>query len=156
MQNPPPGQQEYGNAYNPPPPGTNQQKSAVGLEPNIAAALSYIWIVGLIFFIMEKENRFIRFHALQSILYGVVWVVAVLVLSIVNVIIAVVVGVVASAAGDAGSFVGTIIWLISMFIWLVFPLVYLGTLVLAAVQAYQGKTFKLPIIGNMAERIVNK
>jgi uncharacterized membrane protein len=49
-----------------------------------------------------------------------------------------------------------IVWLISMFIWLVFPLVYLGTLILAAVKAYQGKTFKLPIIGNMAERMVNK
>jgi uncharacterized membrane protein len=155
MQNPPPGQQEYGNAYNPPPPGTSQ-KSAVGLEPNIAAALSYIWIVGLIFFIMEKENRFIRFHALQSILYGVLWIVAVIVLSIVNVVIAIVFGVVASAAGDAGALVGMIVWLISMFIWLVFPLVYLGTLILAAVKAYQGKTFKLPIIGNMAERMVNK
>jgi uncharacterized membrane protein len=155
MQNPPPGQQEYGTAYNPPPPGTSQ-KSAVGLEPNIAAALSYIWIVGLIFFIMEKENRFIRFHALQSILYGVVWIVAVFVLAIVNIIIGVIFGVVASAAGDAGAFVGMIVWLISMFIWMVFPLVYLGTLILAAVKAYQGKTFKLPIIGNMAERMVNK
>ena len=155
MQNPPPGQHEYGTAYNPPPPDTSQ-KSGVGLEPNIAAALSYIWIVGLIFFIMEKENRFIRFHALQSILYGVVWIVAVFVLAIVNIIIGVIFGVVASAAGDAGAFVGMIVWLISMFIWLVFPLVYLGTLILAAVKAYQGKTFKLPIIGNMAERMVNK
>jgi uncharacterized membrane protein len=156
MQNPPPGQQEYGNAYNAPPPGTNQQKSAVGLEPNIAAALSYIWIVGLIFFIMEKENRFIRFHALQSILYGVVWVVAVIVLMIVNVIIAIAFGVVASATGEASTIVGMIVWLLSMFIWLVFPLVYLGGLIFAAVKAYQGKTFKLPIIGNMAERMVNK
>ena len=42
-----------------------------GLDPNIAAAISYIWIVGVIFFILEKENKFVRFHALQSILFGV-------------------------------------------------------------------------------------
>ncbi len=41
------------------------------MDPKIAAAISYIWIVGVIFFILEKENKFVRFHALQSILFGV-------------------------------------------------------------------------------------
>jgi uncharacterized membrane protein len=68
----------------------------------------------------------------------------------------IVAGVAAGAAGDAGAVVGFVIWIIAMLIWLVVPLAYVGTLILAAVKAYQGKTFKLPIIGNMAEKIVNK
>ena len=45
------------------------KKLACGLTPNLAAALSYvgIWITGLIFFLIEKDN-FVRFHALQSTL----------------------------------------------------------------------------------------
>jgi uncharacterized membrane protein len=72
------------------------------------------------------------------------------------VILAVVVGAAAGAAGDAGGIFGMLIGLISMLVWLIFPLAFLGLLILAAVKAYQGKTFKLPIIGNIAENIVNK
>lgn len=153
MQNPPPEQPGYGSSYSPPPPA---QKTGLGLEPNIAAALSYFWIVGLIFFFIEKENRFVRFHAMQSVLYGVLWTVVVIVLVVVNVVIAIIAGVAAGAAGDAGAIVGLIVWLLALLIWLVIPLVYIGTLVLAAVKAYQGKTFRLPIIGKMAENIANK
>lgn len=155
MQNPPPGQQNYGSPSSMPPPGT-APKSSTGMEPNLAAALSYIWIVGLIFFFIEKENRFIRFHAMQSVLYGLVWTVIMIVLGIINAIIFVAFAAAASAAGDAGGAIGLVISLISTLIWLVVPLLYLGTLILAAVKAYQGKTFKLPIIGNIAEKIVNK
>jgi uncharacterized membrane protein len=154
MQNPPPEQPGYGSSPSAPPPPP--QKSGLGIEPNLAAALSYIWIVGLIFFFIEKENRFIRFHAIQSVLYGVLWSVVIIVLVIVNVVVAIIAGVAAGAAGDAGAIIGLIIYLIALLIWLVIPLIYLGTLILAAVKAYQGKTFRLPIIGRMAENIVNK
>jgi uncharacterized membrane protein len=43
----------------------------MGLEAHIAAGLSYIWILGLIFFFVEKSNRFVRFHAAQAILLGI-------------------------------------------------------------------------------------
>jgi uncharacterized membrane protein len=47
-------------------------KSALGLDGNVAAALGYpIGIIAIISLIMEKENRFVRFHALQSILLHV-------------------------------------------------------------------------------------
>ena len=135
MQNPPPGQQ-----------------SSIGLAPNVAAAISYIWIVGLVLFFIEKENRFIRFHAMQSVLYGVTWTVAMIVLAILNTILVVVFGVASAAAGDPG-FIGLIVSLISMVIWLVVPLIYIGGLILGAVKAYQNTKFKFPIIGNMAEKI---
>jgi uncharacterized membrane protein len=155
MQNPPPDQQNYGTPYSPPPPSTGP-KSPLGLEPNIAGALSYIWIVGLIFFFIEKENRFIRFHAMQSVLYGLLWTVVMIVLMIVNVIIAIVATAGAAAAGSGGGIISMLVWLVSMVIWLVVPLAYLGGLILAAVKAYQNQWFKLPVIGNMAEKIANK
>ena len=139
MQNPPPGQ-----------PST--QQTSLGLAPNVAAALSYIWIVGLILFFMEKDNRFVRFHAMQSVLYGIAGSVVMIVLAILNVIIAIIFGVASAAAGDPG-FIGLIVSLISMVIWLIIPLVYVGGLILAAVKAYQNTKFKFPIIGNMAEKI---
>jgi uncharacterized membrane protein len=142
MQNPPPGQ---------------PAKSGVGLDQNVASAISYIWIVGLIFFFMEKENKFIRFHAMQSILYGISMSVLMIVLIIINVILAIIVTAVAGTAGSVvGSIVGLIVWLITALIWLVVPLLFLIGLILAAVKAYQGNMFKLPIVGNMAEKIVNK
>jgi uncharacterized membrane protein len=136
-----------------PPP---RQPSSIGLDQNIAAALGYIWIVGLIFFFMEKENKFIRFHAMQSVLYGVLWTVVMIVLVILSVIIAIIGGVAASAAGNAGGIVGLIVSLISLVIWLIVPLLYLIGLILGALKAYQGKMFKLPLIGNMAEKIASK
>ena len=45
--------------------------TSMGMQPNIEAGLSYVlgWVTGLIFFLMEKQNRFVRFHAMQSILF---------------------------------------------------------------------------------------
>jgi len=136
MQNPPPGQQ-----------------SSTGLAPNVAGALSYIWIVGLIFFFIEKENKFIRFNGMQSVLYGVLWFVVMIVLVILSTVIAIISGVASAAAGDAGGLIGMLLWLISMIVWLFLPLVWVIGLILCAIKAYQGKVFKLPIIGNMAEKI---
>jgi uncharacterized membrane protein len=136
MQNPPPGQQ-----------------SSIGLAPNVAGAISYIWIVGLVFFFIEKENKFIRFHAMQSVLYGAGWTVVMIVLAIVSMIIGIIFGVAATAAGEAGGCVVLVVQLISMLIWLIIPLIYLAGLIFGAVKAYQGAIFKFPIIGNMAEKI---
>ncbi|HKE60109.1 MAG TPA: hypothetical protein VKB46_25535 [Pyrinomonadaceae bacterium] len=136
MQNPPPG-----------------QTSSLGMQPNLAAALGYIWIVGLIFFFIEKENKFIRFHSMQSVLYGALWVVLGIVLGILGAIIAIIGGVAANAAGSAGGLIGALLSLIYVVIWMILPLVYLGGLIFGAIKAYQNTAFKFPIIGNMAEKI---
>ena len=155
MQNPPPGQQNYGNAYGAPPPPSGS-KSATGLDANIAAAISYIWIVGLIFFFLEKENKFIRFHAMQSILFGASWSVVMIALVFIGMIFTFIGAAAAATAGDAiGGLFSIVIALIWMLIWLV-PLALFVGLVLTAIKAYQGQIVKLPIIGNIAERIVNK
>jgi len=155
MQNPPPGQQQgYGTPVGSSPPGA--AKSGSGLEPNIAAALSYIWIVGVIFYLLEKENRFIRFHAMQSILFGIANTVLMMVLVVVAMILTFIsIGTSAAIGGAIGSLVGLLVWLIWMLFWLIAMALFVG-LIFAAVKAYQGQMFKLPIIGNMAEKIVNK
>jgi uncharacterized membrane protein len=163
MQNPPPGQQNYGSAPSTPPPGTpspGTSQTGSGLDPKVAAAISYIWIVGLIFFFIEKENKFVRFHAMQSILFGIANSVIMMLLAIVATILTVVFTIGAAAASAAGSgglgaIVGLFVWLIWLVFW-VLAMVFLVGVIFAAVKAYQGQKFKLPIIGNMAEKIVNK
>jgi uncharacterized membrane protein len=154
MQNPPPGQQNYGTPSASPPAGTPATGS--GLDPKVAAALSYIWIVGLIFFFIEKENKFIRFHALQSVIFGIATSIVMFVLAILAVIMTFAFGIGgAMVGGGIGAIIHLLVWLIWLLFWLVGLALLLG-LIFAAVKAYQGITFKLPIIGNMAEKIVNK
>ena len=159
MQNPPPGQANYGSQPGAPTPGTSGTVTV--LDPKIAAAISYIWIIGLIFFFIEKDNRFIRFHAMQSILFGIANSVIMGVLAIIAFILTVVFTIGGAAAatatgsGGVGTIVGLFVWLIWLIFWLL-ALVFLVGLVFAAIKAYQGQKFKLPIIGNMAEKIVDK
>jgi len=130
-------------------------KSALGLDGNLAAALGYpIGIIAIICLIMEKENRFVKFHALQSILLHVGFIVLVIVLSILGTILAVA-GVAASAATNSGA-IGGIVGMLLGLVWLVIIVAYLGGLIFAAVKSYQGAQFKLPVIGNMAEKFANK
>ena len=57
------------------------EKTSTGLEANLAAALSYLvgFVTGIIFLLVEKDNKFVRFHAMQSILlsagFTVLWIV---------------------------------------------------------------------------------
>jgi uncharacterized membrane protein len=151
MQNPPPSQPGSGTPVGNPPPGP-----AIGLEPNIAAALSYIWIVGVIFYLLEKENRFIRFHAMQSILFGIANSLIMMVLAVIAFVLTFVFGFGgAMAGGGLATLVTLVIWLMWMLFWLI-GLVLFATLIFSAVKAYQGQKFKLPIVGNMAENIVSK
>src|SRR5215213_8757760 len=57
------------------PPPVQASKSSTGLDENVAALLSYIfgWVSGLIFFLIEKDSRLVRFHAMQSILFNVLF-----------------------------------------------------------------------------------
>ena len=134
----------------------NTGKSALGLEGNIAALLGYIiWPVALVCVIIEKENKFVRFHAIQSLLYHAAIIVVIIVLMVVSVILGIV-GLAASSASDAGGAIGGILGSLISLIWMVIVLAYLAGLIFAAVKAYGGNWFKLPVVGNMAEKLANK
>ena len=146
MQNSPYDQQGYRQ-----PPNSGQGNSSTGLQPNIAALISYLIspITSIVFLVLEKENRFVRFHAMQSLLFGV----AIIVLSIaVNIVMTILIGVIGSASNVLGSLLG-LLW---MLLWLALMLGIFVGWVLCLVKSYQGQTFKLPFIGDMAERMVNK
>ena len=154
MQNPPPGQQNYGTPSGSPPPTSSSPLG--GLDPKIAAAISYIWIVGVVFFILEKENKFVRFHALQSILFGVANSVIMILLGILAFVLTFVFGIGgAMVGGPMQSLVSLLIGLVWLLFWVIGLLMFAG-LIFAAVKAYQGQKFKLPIIGNIAENMINK
>jgi uncharacterized membrane protein len=107
------------------------------MEENLAAALCYIPIIGLVFLLVPpyNKNRTIRFHAWQSLLYFAAWVVVAIGLGVLGVLL-----------GFAHLWV---IWgLLSRLVELAF---FLG-LIFAAVKAYQRERLFLPIIGPIAEK----
>ena len=132
--------------------------SALGLDGNLAAALGYpIGILAIICLIMEKENRFVKFHALQSILLHVAIMVVGIALGIIFMIIGIILGVASAAANSsAGGGLAAIFGLLSFLVWIIILVAYIGGLIMAAVKSYNGVMFKLPIIGNLAEKWTSK
>jgi uncharacterized membrane protein len=134
---------------NPPPAPVG--KSSTGLDENIAALLAYVfgWISGLIFFLIEKDSKLVRFHAMQSLLFNVGVGVLCFILWIIFFVIYFIANQVASA-------MGSVIGLLGMLLWLVLGVCILAAWILCLVRAYQGQYFKLPVIGNLAEKFANK
>ena len=125
-------------------------KSSMGMEENIASMLCYIvvWVTGFIFFFMEKENKTIRFHALQSIL-------TFLPLTVIGWIFYGPLGISYTRysnpyGGGYGYGIPTvsIFWYIGMLINVVMFILWL----ILVFKAYKGEKFKLPIIGDIAEK----
>ncbi len=105
-------------------------KSSTGLDANLVGLLAYTLgvITGLAFFLIEKESKFVKFHAMQAILFSV----AMFILS-------------------------TVLAFIPVIGWALIPLVQLAALVvwiIAMVKAYKGEWFQLPVIGKIAAKQV--
>ena len=134
-----------------PPPVQTATKSSTGLDENIAALLSYLlgWVGGLIFFLIEKDSRLVRFHAMQSILLSAIALVVGVGLWIVTLIFAII----GSMLAD---FLGGIIWLLFTLLICAFGLALFVGAILCMVKAFQGQYFKLPVIGNFAEKFSAK
>ncbi|MDP8230217.1 MAG: DUF4870 domain-containing protein [Candidatus Gorgyraea atricola] len=106
----------------------NLGETSMGMQPNLAALLCYLlgWITGLIFFLVEKKNKFVRFHAMQSIVvFGG--------LAVINIVLLVV--------PVIGALIGLLLSLLALVLW-----------ILLMIKAYQGEMFKLPIAGDIAEK----
>lgn len=97
-----------------------------GGDDNLMAALSYIWIISIVMLLTKKDSEFIQFHAKQGlVLFGI----------------------------------SIVLWVISIplfFLWMVNSLVYLVLFVAAVVgfiKAYGGEKYKIPVVGDIAEKI---
>jgi uncharacterized membrane protein len=148
---PPYGQPLYGQPPYPPP-GTSSQwgPSSIGVEPNIAAGLGYlVSIVAIIFFFMEKRNRFVKFHNAQAILLTIAYLVF---FGLWFVAFFVVVGL--SANGDpqtSSTVAGLGLILMSLCIGVI-ALLYLGLWIWGMIAAFTGRVVKFPLIGAIAQR----
>ena len=126
-------------------------KSSTGLDENVAALLSYIfgWISGLIFFLMEKDSRLVRFHAMQSILLNVSFIVILIALYIAWAVVVIVLAMISDVLASIGG-------LLFGLLILVFFIAILIAWVMCLIKAYGQQYFKLPIIGNFAEKFSQK
>ncbi|MEO6212797.1 MAG: hypothetical protein ABIP65_04140 [Vicinamibacterales bacterium] len=103
------------------------EKTATGLDQNVAAALAYVlgWISGIAFLLVEPSNTFVRFHAWQSIIvFGAL-----------------------SIAWFVSLALGLIFW---FFAFVVIPPLSAILWLLLMFKAYRGERYKLPFAGDMA------
>ena len=148
QQNTPPGSyQQYG--YQPYPPGQQQygyqqpygapqmgdvgplERTSLGMRARSAGLLCYLfgWVTGLIFFLLERESRFVRFHAMQSILFFGS-------LSILEEVFSHL-----PLFGPIGGALGLVM--------------FIGWIVLM-VKANRGQYYKLPLFGDLADRLIGQ
>ena len=125
-------------------------KSSLGIEGNAAAALAYIGPFNIVFAIIEKENRFVRFNAFQSLMAGL----TLLVIDMAAVVLGMILTFVFIAAKAQG--LVALIWMLLWLVIMIGSLVFIIFIIMAAVKAYQRQMFKLPLAGNWAESIVRK
>jgi uncharacterized membrane protein len=117
--------------------------SGTGLAPNVAGALCYLFmpITGILFLVVEKESRFVRFHAAQATIIGVGFFVLNIGLSIVGMILGQI-PIINIIAGLAGLLLYMVLALGGFLLWLF--LMY---------QAFQGNEWEFPVAGGHARRL---
>jgi len=108
-----------------------ENKTSLGLTENQTAALAYVlgWATGLVVYLMEKDNKNLRFHAMQSIVFfGLV--------TVVNMIL--------------GGFY--YVWMLTQLVNVIALVVW----VICLVKAYQGEKFRIPVIADFVEKQLGK
>ncbi|MEO7539406.1 MAG: hypothetical protein ABIV21_05225 [Pyrinomonadaceae bacterium] len=125
----------------------NSGKSALGLDANVAAGLAYLPVCGInlimsiIIIATDKTNKLARFHAFQSLLLlgtGI----------ILYIIAAMVIGVAAAANSSILVMLGSLLWFVVI-------IGMLGAIIFACIKAFMGQMFKLPVLGDMADKWSN-
>ncbi|HEX4632100.1 MAG TPA: DUF4870 domain-containing protein [Chthoniobacterales bacterium] len=127
-----------------PAPGANTT-TTTGLPPNVAAALACIPLIGgLVFYILEKHDQFVRFYAMQSIIFGGIWFLFNLASWILHLIL-VVIPVVGWAMAGLWVFVSALVHL-GLFV----------VMIIAMVKAFSGVRWDIPYIGPIARKQVGE
>ena len=127
----------------PPPPAADYSAPAVSAAPlaeNVAGMLAYFTIIPAIIFLLIEpysHNRFVRFHSFQCLFVAVGLVIVDVVLMIVSAIF---------------HLVPVIGWFVAALMWPLYSLAILVLWLLLVIKAYQHQIYKLPVVGDMAER----
>lgn len=109
-----------------------------GLSDNAAGGLAYITIIPAIIFLIVapyNRSRFVRFHSWQCIFLAIAWIVVDVGLIILGRI---------PGVGLLDLIIGPLVGIAFFILWLI-----------ALIQAFSGKMFKLPILGDLAEKQAN-
>ncbi len=123
-------------------------KTSMNLEENVASALCYVltWVTGIVFLILEKENKTVKFHAMQSILTFIP-------LQIIGFILGAIGAPSVSWGGGYSYSYNPGIPALIYLSWAVYAIMFILWIILI-IKAYQGEKFKLPVIGDIAEKQV--
>jgi uncharacterized membrane protein len=132
----------------PPPPSpqpaeANTKSTSTGLPSNVAAAIACIPLIGgIIFYVLEKHDSFVRFYAMQSIIFGCAWFLFNIVSAVVHVVFAAI-----PAIGG-----------ILVFFWAIIAalvhLAFLVIMIITIVKAFMGVRWDIPYIGPIARKQV--
>ncbi len=117
--------------------------SHTGLAPNVASMLSYlcIFVTGIVFLILEKDDKNVRFHAWQSTLFGAAAVLVQIALSILGAML----GAISTLLGGLVNLMAPVVALIFFIFWIV-----------CLIKAYNGERYHLPVLGDIAEAQAKK
>ncbi|HVS82758.1 MAG TPA: DUF4870 domain-containing protein [Pyrinomonadaceae bacterium] len=138
-----------------PPSGAPGGKTSLGLDSNVGAMLCYIAnlvcclgvILSIVFLVTEKENRFVKFHAVQSLFLIGAQIAIGIVVSILGLVLKLALGM---ADLDLLAF------FVILGLRLILLVIFLAIWIVAGIKAYGGQWYKLPAIGDFAWNIVNK
>jgi uncharacterized membrane protein len=120
----------------------DQSESSFGLAPNVAAGLAslFSWIGGLVILLGKPPQAWVRFVAVQAIVMAVFYIVIQILFSILTFMLSI---------AHLGA-IALILWPLDMLIGLAFFVFWL----IATIQAFQGKAFRVPVVAAWADRYV--
>jgi uncharacterized membrane protein len=129
----------------PPPPPVSDSPKSTGLPSNIAAALACIPLIGgLVFYVLEKHDQFVRFYAMQSIILGGVFVLCWIVYSILF-------GILSSIPA-----IGFVFGIILSVAWALIRVAFVVLWIVATVKAFTGVRWDIPYVGPIARKQVGE
>ena len=130
----------------PPPPiaGASVNAGTTGLPSNVAAALACLPLIGgIIFYVLEKRDQFVRFYAMQSIIFGGAWFVFAIIWNVLYAVLA---------------SIPAIGWIFAFILWMIWAVVNIGAVVIwiiAMIKAFSGVRWDIPYIGPIARQQVD-
>jgi len=135
----------------PPPPSAGPgpepgpQSTSTGLPSNVAAAIACIPLIGgIIFYILEKHDSFVRFYAMQSIIFGGAWILCWIVYLVAHTIL--------GSIPAIGLFFAIILGIA----WALISVAFLVIWIVTMVKAFTNVRWDIPYIGPIARQQMEK
>ena len=127
-----------------PPPDPVASSTSTGLPSNVAAALASIPLIGgIVFYVLEKQDNFVRFYAMQSIIFGGAWILFALVYGIAHAIL--------TPIPAIGLVFAIILWIV----WALISVAFLVIFIITVIKAFTGVRWEIPYLGPMARKQID-